>query len=46
VLQGIGDVSPAFIDGLPWPVKLMLAIRIYIRIFGKTEKPKKSRARY
>ena len=45
VLQGL-EMFAGIIDGLPWPVKLMLAVLIYVRIFGKAEKPKKSRARY
>lgn len=45
VLQGM-EMLAGIIDGLPWPVKLMLAVLIYVRIFGKAEKPRKSRARY
>ncbi len=45
VLQGL-EMLAGIVDGLPWPVKLILAILIYVRIFGKAEKPKKSRARY
>jgi len=45
MLRGL-EMAVGIFDSLPWPIKLVFVVLVYIRVFGKSDKPKKTRARY
>ena len=40
------EMAIGIIDSLPWPVKLIIVVLVYARLFGKSDKPRMPRARY
>lgn len=44
MLRGL-EMAAGIFDGLPWPIKLMIVVLIYFRVFGKSDKTNKTPSR-
>lgn len=45
MLRGL-EMAAGLLDSLPWPIKLMIVVLVYIRVFRKSDKPQKPQGLY